>query len=242
MNLSETADLLSAMSAFDRRTIGEGDVIAWQAVLSDASFRDCLEAVKQYYAEQTEWMMPAHVRRLVRDMVRVREAAARATGWAPGQAGVPKDEAMPIGLRPSDAGTRLALSDLPAAVADLVARVRADLPEGSRGALMPRTVAWEREHRAFLRTRDGAPNPLYRPNTLADVESEASISVPVCPGCFEELTGHGFHASTGKTRCVAPRGETIDVETVECPLCSALSQDLPRHIADYHPRRLPTSA
>ena len=241
MNLSETADLLSAMSAFDRRTIGEGDVIAWQAVLSDASFRDCLEAVKQYYAEHTEWMMPAHVRRLVRDMVRAREAAARATGWAPGQAGVPKDEAMPISLRPSDAGARLALSDLPAAVADLVARVRADLPEGSRGALAPRTVAWEREHRAFLRTRDGAPNPLYRPSTLADVDGEA-FSGSTCPGCFEQLTGHGFHASTGKTRCGAPQGEAIDVETVECPLCSALSQDLPRHIADYHPERLPTSA
>lgn len=161
MNLSETADLLTAMSAFDRRTIGDGDVIAWQAVLSDASFEDCVEAVKRYYAEQTEWMMPAHVRRLVRDIHGEREAMARATGWAPGQAGVPKDQALPE----VPTGERLALSDLPAAVADLISRVRADLPEGSREALMPRRVAWEREHRAYVRSHGGEPNPLYKPTS-----------------------------------------------------------------------------
>lgn len=161
MNLSETADLLTAMSAFDRRTIGDGDVIAWQAVLSDASFGDCLEAVKRHYAENTEWMMPAHVRRLVRDIHGEREAAARMTGWAPGQAGVPKDQAVPE----VTIGERLALSDLPGEVAALVARVRADLPRGSREALAPRKVAWEREHKAFLRTQSSEPNPLYKPTS-----------------------------------------------------------------------------
>jgi hypothetical protein len=146
------------MSSFDRRTIGDADVIAWQAVLSDAVFEDCLEAVKQHYAEETDWMMPAHVRRAVRDMVSQRGAVARMTGWAPGQAGVPKDQAVPEVA----SGERLALSDLPAAVADLVARVRADLPEGSREALMPRRVAWEREHAAFVRQRDAGVNPHYR--------------------------------------------------------------------------------
>lgn len=184
MNLSETARLLSAMSAYDRRTVGDGDVIAWQAVLPDAAFEDCLEAVKQHYAEQTDWMMPAHVRRAVRDMVSQRDMAARHTGWAPGQAGVPKDQPIPTELRPTAAEggreiKRLALSDLPAAVADLVARVRADLPEGSREALAPRTVAWEREHRAFVRTQAAEPNPLYRPRTETfrlDVEQGAGLA------------------------------------------------------------------
>jgi hypothetical protein len=179
VNLSETADLLTAMSAFDRRTIGDGDVIAWQAVLPDASFADCLEAVKRYYAEHTTWMMPAHIRRLVRDIVTEREMAARATGWAPGQAGVPKDQALPEVTR----GERLALSDLPAAVAELVARVRADLPEGSREALMPRRVAWEKEHKAYLRTQGAEPNPLYKPRWQ---------ECPLCPsGTFwNDLPGH----------------------------------------------------
>jgi hypothetical protein len=159
------------MASFDRRTVGDGDVIAWQAVLSDAAFEDALEAVKQHYAEQTEWMMPAHVRRAVRDMVGQREAAARHTGWAPGQAGVPKDEAMPVDLRPVDPGARLALSDLPAAVADLVARVRADLPEGSREALYPRRAAWEREHAAYLRQQAAVRNPHYRPQPLDEAQA-----------------------------------------------------------------------
>jgi len=197
VNLSETADLLTAMSAYDRRTIGDGDVIAWQAVLSDAAFGDCLEAVKQHYAEHTEWVMPAHIRRAVREIVQKREAAASATPWAPGQHGVLKADAMPIELRPSaaEAGLeikRLALSDLPAEVAALVARVRADLPEGSREALAPRTVAWERENQAYLRQSHGEPNPRYRARAAAEPE------------------------------------------TVQCPLCTARSQDLPAHMADYH--------
>lgn len=161
MNLSETADLLTAMSAYDRRTIGDGDVIAWQAILSDASFDDCLEAVKQHYAEHTEWIMPAHVRRAVRDMVSQREMAARATGWAPGQHGVPKDQAMPEIAGPVDEGS------ISGPVRALLDSVRAMLPEGSREALMPRAAYWGREHRAFVRTRDGEPNPLYRPKAGA---------------------------------------------------------------------------
>jgi len=187
VNLSETADLLSAMSAFDRRTIGDGDVIAWQAILPDAAFADCLEAVKQHYAENTEWMMPAHVRRAVRDMASQREAAARATGWAPGQAGVPRGQALPEAAR----GERLALSDLPAAVADLVARVRAGLPEGSQEALYPRRAAWEREHAAYLRQQAARPNPHYRPRTLADVQHRHDWQDGRCvaPGADPDLCG-----------------------------------------------------
>lgn len=199
MNLSEAADLLTAMSAFDRRTIGDGDVIAWQAVLSDAPFADCLEAVKRHYAEQTEWMMPAHVRRLVRDIAGEREALARHTGWAPGQAGVPKDQAMPevtAGGAPgwlADAVQKAATSS----AAAILAEVRRNLPEGSREALMPRRVAWEREHAAFIRQRDAGVNPHYRPQTLAEVQELGVCSWPHnCPtmelcrrGCVEPATG-----------------------------------------------------
>jgi hypothetical protein len=233
VNLSETADLLSAMSAFDRRTIGDGDVIAWQAILPDAAFEDCLEAVKQHYAEQTDWMMPAHVRRAVRDMVSQRDMAARHTGWAPGQAGVPKDRPMPTELRPSAAETgqeikRLALSDLPAAVADLVARVRADLPEGSREALKPRTVAWEREHAAFRRQQDAEPNPHYRPKTETCTEPEVCYRIdhahnyPLRPGARLTPCGcgpeHGpqcpTHGPQATERCCAD--QTCRCEPGEC--------------------------
>lgn len=155
MNLFETAQMLAHMQAYDQRTVGEADVIAWQALLVDAPFEDCQEAIRRHYAEETDRVMPAHVRRLVRDIAREREVSP----WAAGQYGVPRDEAVPE----VPTGERLALSDLPAAVADLVARVRADLPEGSRDVLYPRRAAWEREHRAYLRSKGGEPNPLYRP-------------------------------------------------------------------------------
>lgn len=172
MNHSETAQLLTAMAAFDRRTIGDADVIAWQALLAEVAYADGLEAVKSWYAEHTDWIMPAHVRQAVAAIVKKREASP----WAPGQYGVPREDAAPEVPQ----GGRLALSDLPAAVADLVARVRADLPEGSREALMPRTVAWEREHAAYRRHQDAPPNPHYRPGAANMWETDAARARDEC--------------------------------------------------------------
>ena len=176
MNRAEAAQLLGAMAAFDRRTVGDADVIAWQAVLDDVPFADALEAVKQHYREGEAWLMPVHVRKAVRAMQAEREAAARSTGWAPGQAGVPKDQALPA-VRVTD---RLSLSDLPAAVADLLAQVRAGLPEGSAEELYPRRAAWERAYKAYLRTRDAEPNPLYRPQRTCPVCGAALVPGDVC--------------------------------------------------------------
>jgi hypothetical protein len=157
MNLNETARALALVQSFDRRTVGEADVVAWRSVLTDVALADAEEAIRRHYAEQTDWLMPAHIRRYVRDIVREREALASATEWAPGQAGVPKDQAMPEISGP------VAEGDLTPSVRALLESVRAMLPEGSREALMPRRVAWEREHRAYVRVRDGQPNPLYKP-------------------------------------------------------------------------------
>jgi len=181
MNLSETARLLTTIAAFSNRTVGEADVVAWQSVLPDVVLADAEEAVRRHYAEHTEWLMPAHIRRLVRDIHAERDAAARATGWAPGQAGVPKAEAVPEISGP------IAEGELTAPVRALLDSVRAMLPEGSREALMPRRVAWEREHAAFVRVRDGQPNPLYRPPLTAEVCRNALHQHfpgdPVLPSC-----------------------------------------------------------
>lgn len=179
MNLSQTALVLAQMQAYDQRTIGDADVIAWHSLLVDAPFEDCQEAVRQHYAENTERIMPAHVRRLVRDMASQREMAARATGWAPGQAGVPKDQAMPE-------VTGRELTSTP--VAELIAQAHAALPPGSREALMPRRVAWEKEFDAYRRQQNAQPNPHYRPRTLAEMQGE-----PVRVGCeWHEAGGYGY--------------------------------------------------
>lgn len=150
MNLSETARLLASMAAFDRRTVGDADVIAWQAVLEDVAYEDALSAVKRWYSNNTEWIMPAHVRSLVAELVKAREVSP----WAPGQYGTPRDQAHPE----LPAGP-LRLEDLPEAVRELLARI----PAGDRAALHPRRAAWEREHALYRRQADARPNPGYDP-------------------------------------------------------------------------------
>lgn len=216
MNREETANLLTAMAALDRRTIGAADVIAWQGLLTDVDFGDALEAVKRHYAEQTDWMMPAHVRRLVRDIVREREAMARDTGWAPGQAGVPRGEAVPEVAGPVRA------EDLPESVMDLVTRLRAILPEGSREKLFSREEAWLRDHKAFLRSQSGEPNPLYRPNPHAAPLADDS-------GAYSASRGHECLIKDG--RCLIPGHP--EPRAGRCDLCGAESGDLAKHVADY---------
>lgn len=74
MTLDETIDLLSVAAAFDRRTTGESDVIAWHAALGDLDFDDSRAAVIGHYRESRDWVMPADVRIRVKAMRRDRLA------------------------------------------------------------------------------------------------------------------------------------------------------------------------
>lgn len=170
MRISETAEVLTKIAAYDRRKLGDADVTAWHAVIGMLDRDDAMEAVERWYAEETEWMMPAHLRRIVRKIVHEREVAASATGWAPGQAGVPADQAMPAVTAP------IQVYEIPGPVLDLLAQVRAILPEGSKEALMPRRMAWEREHAAYRRAQGAEPNPHYRPNSkLASTATQEAL-------------------------------------------------------------------
>lgn len=66
MTLDETIDLLTTCAAYDRRTIGKSDAVAWHAVVRDLPFADAQQAVFDHYTEGTEWIMPAHVRQRVK--------------------------------------------------------------------------------------------------------------------------------------------------------------------------------
>ena len=66
MTDDEVVDLLTLMASFDRRTVGDADVDAWLLAVGDLSFDDAKVAVAQHYRESREWMMPADVRRIVR--------------------------------------------------------------------------------------------------------------------------------------------------------------------------------
>lgn len=68
------------VAAFDRRRVGEEDVLAWQAVLGWSRFEDCVEAVKEHFTESRDWLMPADIVKRVRKM---REARLKATAMPP---------------------------------------------------------------------------------------------------------------------------------------------------------------
>lgn len=66
MTPSQTAELLGFCSAFDRRTVGKADVLAWQTVLGDIDYNAARAAVTEHYATETRWIMPADIRQAVR--------------------------------------------------------------------------------------------------------------------------------------------------------------------------------
>jgi hypothetical protein len=176
MNITETTNALALAQAFDNRTVGEVNIRAWHSVLSEEDATDVMTAIRDHYTGTTEWIMPAHILKGVREMAARRERAEQATGWAPGQAGVPKGEAMPEISGPIDEST------ITPSVRALLEATRAMLPEGSRETLMPRRVAWEREHASFVRTRDAEPNPHYRPRS-ADADTGILPGAHRCADC-----------------------------------------------------------
>lgn len=61
MTPSETAELLTLMAAYDRRTIGAADVAAWHREVATLPLGDCQDAVVAHYGSSREWVMPADV-------------------------------------------------------------------------------------------------------------------------------------------------------------------------------------
>lgn len=66
MTPPEAAVLLGVCAAYDRRTIGEADAIAWSQALDDITLDEGRQAVVAHYRDHREWIMPADVRARVR--------------------------------------------------------------------------------------------------------------------------------------------------------------------------------
>ena len=75
--LEHTATILAKIAAVDRRIVGEVEIMAWHEVLNDLEPDDCLEAVAILRKETSDWLMPAHIRRVVADIEKRRTAAKR---------------------------------------------------------------------------------------------------------------------------------------------------------------------
>jgi hypothetical protein len=66
MTPADASRLLAIAAAFDRRTVGEADAVAWADALTGLDPRECAEAVRAHFRETTDYLMPAHVRERVR--------------------------------------------------------------------------------------------------------------------------------------------------------------------------------
>lgn len=79
MTPADTARVLAKAQAYDRRTVGEADVLAWHEAIGDLGLADSLEAVRRHFTTSTDWLMPAHIRVIV---AAIREERRRGTSTA----------------------------------------------------------------------------------------------------------------------------------------------------------------
>lgn len=65
MLIDETAAILALVAKGDNRTVDKEAVVYWHDLIGDLSFTDAQRAVRQFRRESTDYLMPAHIRRLV---------------------------------------------------------------------------------------------------------------------------------------------------------------------------------
>lgn len=181
MTPGDAARVLTKAAAFDQRTIGESDVLAWHEALVDLDGADALAAVSRHYGTSEQRIMPSHVRRLAAEIARERHRVEREA-----------EEQFALEQYRAQAGP---LRDRSDDIRDLVSQVRTELPAGDREALRPRTVAWEREHVAHQRAAGAEPNPAYDPSMQPIPEWSRTRTEP--EGCWwEDDQARERHAKT----------------------------------------------
>lgn len=77
MNHDDVGRLLAYAAAFDKRTVGRSDVLAWHDAIGDLDYEPAKLAVRNWYRENDGWVMPAHIRRAVRGSDADRHPSAR---------------------------------------------------------------------------------------------------------------------------------------------------------------------
>lgn len=66
MTPDDVVNVLAKCSAYDQRTVGETDVMAWHDVLARLDVADAMNAVTAHYSESTQRAMPADILRHAR--------------------------------------------------------------------------------------------------------------------------------------------------------------------------------
>lgn len=76
MQISETALIVGLIAEGDNRKIDKTTIVYWHDLIGDLPFQDTQQAVREHRRTTTEWLMPAHIRRLVASYRSQRIAAA----------------------------------------------------------------------------------------------------------------------------------------------------------------------
>ncbi|MFI6329871.1 hypothetical protein ACIBBG_16410 [Micromonospora chersina] len=178
----EEAQALTAIlfTAYDRpKPDGIDDI--WYAALTDVPFDLARHAAIQLIQTNTFLPKVAEIRQRAGELSRQRRRALREA-----------EEQHAIEAYAANAGP---LRDRSAEIQAFVGEVRTVLPEGDREALMPRQVAWEREHRHHQRQTEAVPNPAYDPTMQPVREWSATRGTP--PGSWwEDADARERHAKT----------------------------------------------
>lgn len=66
MRLSEAGELIALISAYDNRKMSEEVSAAWFDLLNPYTLAEAKHAVKKHFHESTEYLMPAHVVRIIK--------------------------------------------------------------------------------------------------------------------------------------------------------------------------------
>lgn len=66
MKLSEAGDLLALISAYDNRTLTAEVSAAWYDLITPYTLAEAKHAAKKHFHESTDWLMPAHVVRIIK--------------------------------------------------------------------------------------------------------------------------------------------------------------------------------
>lgn len=137
MKRNDVIDVLTAVAAADRRTVGKADVDIWQAVIGELPLDLALEAVRDHLREHPDtWIQPGHVYQRVRKMRRERDRRPSAEYLALCDSKAAPDEAPAVTAARRQAiaafaGARATfgrITNNPQRIADIVARQRAAAP------------------------------------------------------------------------------------------------------------------
>jgi hypothetical protein len=210
-------DVLAKAAAFDQRTIGKADVLAWHEVIGDLDRDDALTAVARFYGTVTERrLMPGDVRTLVAEIARERRRRP-ADVVAPGC--FEPDEAARRKLTLSEDG-RAALPITDGTETDRTAELKAlakehfreVLPEGDPDSLRFGHGYWRQEQAAWKRQQAAEPNPHFNPDLVRPVDWQRTNRQPA-GAWWESEAKREEHARAELDRLGRLRPPTSDGET-----------------------------